>query len=282
MLALPQLMAIAGAFPQRVGGEPANYTLGMIQSFAGRSGAFGAPPADGRLLPVPDNQPLMAVIGLTFGGDGLRLALPDLRSRAPIGGQQIGLPGQHSLGMTYLIATAAESGAPMLGMVVAFGGNFAPPGWTVADGRMLPISANVPLYQLIGQIFGGSPVAFNLPNLDGFAVIGAGDGPGLEPIALGGHVAQPVPALALNYLINIDAAAPPGGGTGGFPESGSWLGQVIAYAGSDMPLGWAACDGALLDAATYPALFALLGTQYGGDASRFALPDLRGRILIGA
>jgi hypothetical protein len=64
VLALPQLMAVAGAFPERTGG-PAGFTLGMIQSFAGRNGAFGAPPADGRELSVSGNQPLMAVIGLT-------------------------------------------------------------------------------------------------------------------------------------------------------------------------------------------------------------------------
>ncbi|MDV3455434.1 tail fiber protein [Sphingomonas sp. HF-S4] len=281
MLVLPQLMAVAGEFPQRAGGAPATYTLGMIQSFAGGGGAYGAPPADGREIPVAENQPLMAVIGLTFGGDGSRLALPDLRSRTPIGGAQLGLEGQHTLGMTYLIATNAESGAPLLGMVAAFAGSFAPSGWTVADGRMLPISANVPLYQLIGHSFGGSPVGFNLPDLDGFAVIGAGEGSGIAPIALGGRVAEPVPALALDYLISVEGEAPPSGGTGAFPQSGNWLGQVVAFAGSEVPQGWASCDGALIEADAAPALFALLGTRYGGDGRSFALPDLRGRILVG-
>lgn len=282
VLALPQLMAVAGEFPPHAGGvPPAGFTLGMIQSFAGRGGAFEAPAADGRLVSVSTNQPLMAVIGLTYGGDGIHLALPDLTGRTPIGGRQLGIMGQQSLTLTYLIATEATSGAPVLGMVVAFGGNYAPAGWAAADGSMLPISANVPLYHVIGQTFGGNAVAFNLPDLDGFAAIGAGAAPGLPPVALGGRVGAPVPALGLNYLINIDGAAPTGGG-GAFPQFAGWLGQVIAYAGSQLPAGWALCDGSLLAVAQYPALFELIGTTWGGGGDAFALPDLRGRILLGS
>jgi microcystin-dependent protein len=237
VLALSQLIATAGEFPVRTGESATGFTLGMVQSFAGRDGVFGAPPADGRELPVSGNQPLMAVIGLSFGGDGVKLALPDLRGRTPVGGQQIGMEGAQTLALTYLIASTAASGAPVLGMIVAFGGNFAPAGWALANGSMLPISANVALYQAIGQTFGGNPVAFNLPDLDGFAVIGAGQGPGLQPIALGGRVASPVPALALNYLINVEGATPPPSGSGGFPQYGGWLGQVIAFAGSEAPDG---------------------------------------------
>jgi microcystin-dependent protein len=211
----------------------------------------------------------------------MHLALPDLAGRTPVGGLELGTQGPQTLVLTWLIAAEAASGAPVLGMIVAFGGNYAPAGWAAANGAMLPISANVALYQAIGQTFGGNPVAFNLPDLDGFAAIGAGQGPGLQPVALGGRVAAPVPALGLNYLINVRDAAPPSGGDGAFPPAGSWLGQVIAFAGSVVPDGWALCDGALLDPKQYPALFALIGNDYGGDGGAFALPDLRGRILLG-
>jgi microcystin-dependent protein len=44
------------------------------------------------------------------------------------------------------------------------------------------------------------------------------------------------------------------------------------------PKGWAFCDGQLLPLSQNTALFALLGTYYGGDGkSNFALPDLQGR-----
>ena len=49
------------------------------------------------------------------------------------------------------------------------------------------------------------------------------------------------------------------------------------------PKGWALCDGRLLPINQNQALFSLLGTTYGGDGRvNFALPDLRGRVPIGA
>ena len=48
------------------------------------------------------------------------------------------------------------------------------------------------------------------------------------------------------------------------------------------PQGWAFCDGRLLPINQNQALFALLGTMYGGDGhTNFALPDLRGRVPVG-
>src|SRR5438270_5249 len=47
------------------------------------------------------------------------------------------------------------------------------------------------------------------------------------------------------------------------------------------PKGWALCDGQLLPINQNQALFALLGTTYGGDGRvNFGLPDLRGRVPI--
>lgn len=47
------------------------------------------------------------------------------------------------------------------------------------------------------------------------------------------------------------------------------------------PLGWAFCDGSLLPISQYDALYALIGTTYGGDGqTTFALPDLRGRVPV--
>lgn len=47
------------------------------------------------------------------------------------------------------------------------------------------------------------------------------------------------------------------------------------------PRGWHLCDGTLLAISQYDALYALIGTTYGGDGqSTFGLPDLRGRIPI--
>jgi microcystin-dependent protein len=57
------------------------------------------------------------------------------------------------------------------------------------------------------------------------------------------------------------------------------MGQIILFAGTYAPKGWAMCDGQLLSIAQNSALFSLLGTTYGGDGrTTFALPDLRGRV----
>jgi len=62
----------------------------------------------------------------------------------------------------------------------------------------------------------------------------------------------------------------------------SYLGSISLFAGNFSPRGWAFCDGQLLAISQNDALFSILGTTYGGDGrTTFALPDLRGRALIG-
>ncbi|REE80357.1 microcystin-dependent protein [Lutibacter oceani] len=60
------------------------------------------------------------------------------------------------------------------------------------------------------------------------------------------------------------------------------MGTIQIFAGNFPPRGWAFCDGQLLAISGNSALFSILGTTYGGDGrTTFALPDLRGRELIG-
>jgi len=62
-----------------------------------------------------------------------------------------------------------------------------------------------------------------------------------------------------------------------------FLGQIMPWPVSYAPDGWAFCDGRLLPIADYQSLFALLGTHFGGDGrNTFGLPDLRGRVAVGA
>lgn len=59
------------------------------------------------------------------------------------------------------------------------------------------------------------------------------------------------------------------------------IGEVQWFAGSFAPRGWALCDGQLLPISGNEALFSIIGTTYGGDGrTTFALPDVRGRVLI--
>ena len=58
---------------------------------------------------------------------------------------------------------------------------------------------------------------------------------------------------------------------------GSYLGDVRAMSFDFAPEGWAPCKGQLLPIAQHAALFALLGTAYGGNGqTSFALPSLPG------
>jgi microcystin-dependent protein len=60
-----------------------------------------------------------------------------------------------------------------------------------------------------------------------------------------------------------------------------FVGEVRAVGFNFAPQGWVFCNGALLQIAQYDALFALIGTYYGGDGvTTFAVPDLRGRTPI--
>jgi microcystin-dependent protein len=60
-----------------------------------------------------------------------------------------------------------------------------------------------------------------------------------------------------------------------------FLGEIRMFAGTFAPVGWEFCNGQLLSIAENDALFALLGTTYGGDGvTTFAVPDLRGRAPI--
>ena len=60
-----------------------------------------------------------------------------------------------------------------------------------------------------------------------------------------------------------------------------FLGQIQPFGFSFAPRGWAKCDGQLLAISSNSALFALLGTTFGGDGrTTFGLPDLRGRSIV--
>ncbi len=62
----------------------------------------------------------------------------------------------------------------------------------------------------------------------------------------------------------------------------TYISMIEAFGFSFAPRGWAICAGQTLPINQYQALFALLGTTFGGDGQRtFNLPDLRGRLALG-
>lgn len=89
--------------------------LGEVRAFAFSFCPQGWLPADGRNIPIAQNQALFSLLGPSFGGNGVTyFSLPDLRGRTPIGtGPDVSLgqpgsaqPGSQSrfLGMTWCIA----------------------------------------------------------------------------------------------------------------------------------------------------------------------------------
>jgi microcystin-dependent protein len=62
-----------------------------------------------------------------------------------------------------------------------------------------------------------------------------------------------------------------------------FLGMIQAFGYNFSPRGWAFCNGQILQISQYSALFSLLGTTFGGNGqTTFGLPDLRGRVIVGA
>lgn len=62
-----------------------------------------------------------------------------------------------------------------------------------------------------------------------------------------------------------------------------YIGEIRMGGWNFAPVGWAMCNGQLIPISQNDAMFALIGTTYGGDGvSTFALPDLRGRLPVHA
>ncbi|WP_346857048.1 tail fiber protein [uncultured Draconibacterium sp.] len=75
---------------------------------------------------------------------------------------------------------------PFIGEILMFGGNFAPRGWALCDGQLLPINSYQALFSILGTTYGGDGrTTFALPDLRGRLAMHAGSGPGLTPRPLG-------------------------------------------------------------------------------------------------
>jgi len=60
------------------------------------------------------------------------------------------------------------------------------------------------------------------------------------------------------------------------------LAEIRMFGGNFAPRGWMLCQGQLLSIAQWTAVFALVGTTYGGNGqTTFGVPDFRGRAALG-
>jgi microcystin-dependent protein len=85
---------------------------------------------------------------------------------------------------------------PFVAEIRIFTGNFAPKGWALCDGQLMPISQNTALFSLLGTTYGGDGKSnFALPNLQGSAPMQPGQGPGLSLRDLGETGGEPTVTL---------------------------------------------------------------------------------------
>ncbi len=79
-----------------------------------------------------------------------------------------------------------------LGEIRIFPFNFAPTGWAVCSGQLMPISQNTALFSLLGTYYGGDGRStYALPNLQGNAPLNFGQGAGLSLYDLGEQGGEP-------------------------------------------------------------------------------------------
>ena len=105
---------------------------------------------------------------------------------------------------------------PLLGGVFLFAGNFAPRGYALCQGQLLPISQNTALFSILGTTYGGNgQTTFQLPDLRGRVPVGAGQGAGLPNIDQGEMAGQAnvnltpqnIPSHTHTIAITVNAAA---------------------------------------------------------------------------
>ena len=148
---------------------------------------------------------------------------------------------------------------PFLAEIRMFPFPFAPRGWALCNGQILPLSQNTALFSLLGTNFGGDGrSSFGLPNLQGAVPVGTGQGPGLSAYQVGqsGGSASvtlqtgqmPPHSHALTAVAEVSTSASPQNAIfmDGHFTGGSGPGKVAAY-------NTAAPDTAMNPAAITPA-----------------------------
>src|SRR5215510_8922011 len=88
-----------------------------------------------------------------------------------------------------------------IGMIVMFGGNFAPRGWAFCNGQLLSIAQNTALFSILGTTYGGNgQTTFALPNLQGRVAIHPGQSPGTSNYVLGESAGTESVTLTTNQM----------------------------------------------------------------------------------
>ncbi len=124
-----------------------------------------------------------------------------------------------------------------LGCICMFAGSFAPRGFHVCDGSLIPISQNTALFSIIGTFYGGNGTSnFALPDLRSRVPVGAGTGAGLSQLVIGEATGATAATLltanlpAHSHTATCDnAGATTGNPVGTFPGHNTNLAPAEAY-----------------------------------------------------
>lgn len=88
-----------------------------------------------------------------------------------------------------------------MGELRTFSFNFAPRGWALANGQLLPINQNQALFSILGTAYGGNGTTnFALPNLQGRVPIGSGLSNGNIPYVVGNAGGSATVALSASQI----------------------------------------------------------------------------------
>jgi microcystin-dependent protein len=108
---------------------------------------------------------------------------------------------QRAVGLAHYTKGEINMSEPFLGMIAIYGFNFAPRGWAMCNGQILPIAQNTALFSLLGTTYGGNgQTTFALPNLQSRVPIHFGQGPGLSSYDLGQAAGTETVTLNVNEI----------------------------------------------------------------------------------
>jgi microcystin-dependent protein len=136
----------------------------------------------------------------------------------------------------------AQVDHPYVGEIRMFAGDFAPVGWALCDGQLLPIAENETLFALIGTTYGGDGQStFALPDLRGRAPVHMGTGAGTT-WTIGETAGAEVVTLTIHQ---IPAHTHSAGASSSLGSSDGPAGLVPAMDASGAPRFGTVADGAL-------------------------------------
>ncbi len=125
---------------------------------------------------------------------------------------------------------------PFVAEIRIFPFNFAPKGWALCNGQLLPISQNTALFALLGTTYGGDGRStFGLPNLQGSAPMHPGQGPGLSLHDLGETGGSETVTLLESEIPAHSHTMKANGGDGTLPSPAN---NVSSGPGADRDLFW--------------------------------------------